>query len=143
MIDALLVRSYAAADNCEQDFPAAIIKAVQKGGGEIIVSTKAHHPYSHTVNTYGWNRTLASDLAQAENQLLPSRLALGFSERLVVGLNPGDRLLLFTDGITEASGPNGEEFGKRNSPRLRKPTVEVPIRVEQPGAGASSGRLAP
>jgi hypothetical protein len=54
------------------------------------------------------------------------RLALGFSERLVVGLNPGDRLLLFTDGITEASGPNGEEFGKRNSPRLRKPTVEVP-----------------
>jgi hypothetical protein len=59
-------------------------------------------------------------------QLLPSRLALGFSERLVVGLNPGDRLLLFTDGITEASGPNGEEFGKRNSPRLRKPTVEVP-----------------
>jgi serine phosphatase RsbU (regulator of sigma subunit) len=61
-----------------------------------------------------------------EYQLLPSRLALGFSERLVVGLNPGDWLLLFTDGITEASGPNGAEFGKRNSPRLRKLTVEVP-----------------
>ena len=61
-----------------------------------------------------------------EYQLLPSRLALEFSERLVVGLNPGDRLLLFTDGITEASGLNGEEFGKRNSLRLRKLTVEVP-----------------
>ena len=26
-------------------------------------------------------------------------------------LNSGDRLLLFTDGITEAEGPDGEEFG--------------------------------
>jgi phosphoserine phosphatase RsbU/P len=28
-----------------------------------------------------------------------------------VGLGPGDRLLFFTDGITEAKGPDGEEFG--------------------------------
>ena len=28
-----------------------------------------------------------------------------------VGLGSGDRLLLFTDGITEAEGPDGEEFG--------------------------------
>ncbi len=28
-----------------------------------------------------------------------------------VGLSSGDRLLLFTDGITEAEGPQGEEFG--------------------------------
>ena len=26
-------------------------------------------------------------------------------------LSSGDRLLLFTDGITEAEGPHGEEFG--------------------------------
>lgn len=28
-----------------------------------------------------------------------------------VNLSSGDRLLLFTDGITEAEGPQGEEFG--------------------------------
>jgi sigma-B regulation protein RsbU (phosphoserine phosphatase) len=28
-----------------------------------------------------------------------------------VELSSGDRLLLFTDGITEAAGPHGEEFG--------------------------------
>jgi phosphoserine phosphatase RsbU/P len=31
----------------------------------------------------------------------------------VVGLGPGDRVLLFTDGITEALGPNDEEFGEK------------------------------
>jgi phosphoserine phosphatase RsbU/P len=34
-------------------------------------------------------------------------------EDSVAQLNPGDRLLLFTDGITEAGLPGGEEFGEQ------------------------------
>ena len=35
-------------------------------------------------------------------------------EDVTIELWPGDRLLLFTDGITEASGPDDEEFGEAN-----------------------------
>jgi phosphoserine phosphatase RsbU/P len=63
----------------------------------------------------------------------------------VVGLNPGDRLLVFTDGITEASGPNGEEFGEEKLTALAKancgsPASELNSRVL---AQVSSGPLAP
>jgi sigma-B regulation protein RsbU (phosphoserine phosphatase) len=35
-----------------------------------------------------------------------------------VQLSPGDRVVLFTDGVTEASGPAGEEFGEARLLRL-------------------------
>jgi phosphoserine phosphatase RsbU/P len=37
-----------------------------------------------------------------------------------IGLTPGDRLLLFTDGITEAPGADGQEFGEDNLAALAK-----------------------
>lgn len=36
----------------------------------------------------------------------------------VVQLNPGDRIVLFTDGITEAGAPDGEEFGEERLAEL-------------------------
>jgi hypothetical protein len=96
------------------------------------------------VHTVGIGR-LQAIWRKLKYQLLPSRLALGFSERLVVGLNPGDRLLLFTDGITKASGPNGEEFGEKKLTALAKANCgsaasELNSRVL---AQVSSGRLPP
>jgi sigma-B regulation protein RsbU (phosphoserine phosphatase) len=41
-----------------------------------------------------------------------------------IGLSPGDRLLLFTDGITEASGSHGQEFGEDNLAALAKANCE-------------------
>jgi len=41
-------------------------------------------------------------------------------EESTISLSPGDRLLLFTDGITEASGPDGQEFGEDNIAALAK-----------------------
>lgn len=46
-------------------------------------------------------------------------------EDSVVQLAPGDRLLLFTDGITEAAKPDGEEFGEDRLVRVAKAVLDV------------------
>ena len=44
----------------------------------------------------------------------------------MVRLNAGDRLLLFTDGITEASGSDGREFGEENLAALARANGATP-----------------
>ena len=41
-------------------------------------------------------------------------------EDSMIGLRSGDRLLLFTDGISEASGSHGQEFGEDNIAAIAK-----------------------
>lgn len=48
--------------------------------------------------------------------LMPTSAAIGLSEKFRAGMEtvtllPGDFLLLYTDGVTEAVNPHGEEFG--------------------------------
>jgi len=64
----------------------------------------AGHPYPILVSG-GALRTL--DQGGAVLGVLPAWTYQDSS----VDLSSGDRLLLFTDGITEAEGPRGEEFG--------------------------------
>jgi phosphoserine phosphatase RsbU/P len=64
----------------------------------------AGHPYPLLVSG-GVVRTL--DQGGAVLGVLPAWTYRDWS----VDLSSGDRLLLFTDGITEAEGPHGEEFG--------------------------------
>jgi sigma-B regulation protein RsbU (phosphoserine phosphatase) len=47
-------------------------------------------------------------------------------EDSVVQLAPGDQLLLFTDGITEAAKSNGEQFGEEGLIRLIKTLADEP-----------------
>lgn len=64
--------------------------------------------------------------------LQPTRPVLGFmldvgfnSERLV--LVPGDQLLLYTDGVTEAANESGEEFGDHRLAALLEGPQEEPL----------------
>ena len=47
-------------------------------------------------------------------------------EDSAVKLSPGDRLVLFTDGITEAAKPDGEEFGEERLIRLAASLADEP-----------------
>ncbi|MGH9623717.1 MAG: SpoIIE family protein phosphatase, partial [Bryobacteraceae bacterium] len=48
-------------------------------------------------------------------------------EESVVDLRPGDVLMAFTDGVTEALNPAGEEFGEQRLKELLQRVVHLPI----------------
>lgn len=88
---------------------------------------RAGHPAPILVNREG-ARELEGELGPAVGILPEVKY-----EESTIKLNPGDRILMFTDGIEEASGPDGEEFGvERTLEILSAPhddTVEADVKV--------------
>jgi sigma-B regulation protein RsbU (phosphoserine phosphatase) len=86
---------------------------VQPGVGEIVCVNAGHHPPLLAAAASGKKPAV----------LLPAGMALGVLadssyEQGVVHLDPGDLLLLYTDGVTDARNAEGEEFGKARVERL-------------------------
>jgi sigma-B regulation protein RsbU (phosphoserine phosphatase) len=48
-------------------------------------------------------------------------------EEAVVDLKPGDILMAFTDGVTEALSPQDEEFGEERLKELMRATAHLPV----------------
>jgi serine phosphatase RsbU (regulator of sigma subunit) len=90
----------------------AVLAAFYRSDQNLYFSYAGHHPLlmSHK-GTSTWETVLGED----EKGL--SNLPLGVDEETQfvqnsIPLKPGDRLLLYTDGLTEAPNKTGEEFGE-------------------------------
>ena len=72
----------------------------------------------------GTTRRSSSEPAVRVERLTDGGMVLGIFpdihyEQAALALAAGDRLLFYTDGITEARNPAGDEYKKTSSPRSR------------------------
>ena len=94
----------------------AAVVAYYSKESEVIVSYAGHPPvlYSRTTDT-GWS--FARPLFRyVQSDGPPMNIPLAVAPdtlygQLTIPLAPGDRLFVYTDGITEAPSPNGDVFG--------------------------------
>ncbi|MFC8124860.1 PP2C family protein-serine/threonine phosphatase [Streptomyces sp. NPDC057302] len=84
----------------------AVLLELDSGTGQISWISHGHHPPVIIRRDGTWSGLLRCLPAH------PLGTDLGIKATLCrEQLNPGDRLVLYTDGITEAKDPNGQEFG--------------------------------
>lgn len=81
---------------------------LEPGTGRLIYANAGHPPGILVTNLRG---------RVSFERLRPTGMALGVSEQAswkqkMVRFNPGDMLVLYTDGISEAQNPQGEYFGE-------------------------------
>jgi sigma-B regulation protein RsbU (phosphoserine phosphatase) len=65
--------------------------------------------------------------AQLEVTGVPIGVAICNYEEKVVSLRPEDRLVLYTDGVTETRNPDGEHFGNRRFLAALEQTLQSPL----------------
>jgi len=100
--------------------------AVLDGDARTLQYCNAGHPYPLLVSS-GSVRQL--DQAGAVLGVFPAWKY----EDTTIDLKPGDRVVLFTDGITEAAQPDGQEFGVENIAAFAK--------ADQPGSASALTKL--
>jgi sigma-B regulation protein RsbU (phosphoserine phosphatase) len=100
--------------------------AVLDGDARTLQYCNAGHPYPLLVSS-GSVRQL--DQAGAVLGVFPAWKY----EDTTIDLKPGDRVVLFTDGITEAAQPDGQEFGVENIAAFAK--------AHQPGSASALTKL--
>ncbi len=98
--------NYLAASGITGSFTTAFLGAIEPDTGRITYSSAGHHPAR--IRKRGSERVDLLDRAGG--------LPLGVLDRFEADsahavLEPGDTLLLYTDGVTEARNASGEEFG--------------------------------
>ena len=98
-----------AADNEEMMFVTLFYAVIDTRTGEVVYGNAGHNP-PYVVRADGPVEAVPS----LGNMALAVMPGMPYDER-TLKLNPGDALFLYTDGVTEASAPDGSWFGE---PRL-------------------------
>ncbi len=92
--------------NCPRNrFITFFFAALNQETGELSYSNAGHNP-PFVVHSDG-----SSEVLDATGMVLGITPRASYAERHCK-LNPGDLLLVFSDGVTEAASPSGEEFGE-------------------------------
>jgi sigma-B regulation protein RsbU (phosphoserine phosphatase) len=86
-----------------------------------------------TYSNAGHNQPLLYQISESKCQYLDAEgMIIGVKENVLfenrsIMLNAGDILLLYTDGVTEASAENGEMFGIERLEQILATTHEEPL----------------
>jgi sigma-B regulation protein RsbU (phosphoserine phosphatase) len=118
----------------QSQYATAFLGSFYSGSGELLFTNAGHLPPLWYRATAGeW--TLLNQSTPLSKEILDLPLGLitgtGYSQT-AVQIEPGDILLLYTDGVTEACDESGEQLGMR---RLQAIAESLPI-----GSAVSAGR---
>jgi PAS domain-containing protein len=119
---------------------AVIVRATPRPGGARLRVARAGHPFPVVVRAGGAVETVGGD-----GSLLGLLPTARFGEAEVL-LGPGDAMVLYTDGASEARAPGGEELGLDGVARALSgaeglDATAIAVRLEEAALAHGGGRL--